>query len=223
MGQRLAQITLAPADAVANGYALAQTLGAAGPLILNGSLVTGGVGIADVARRASITAVADETAKTFKFTGTNRFGQTITETIKGPGVGLTTFTTQDFKTVTSIAGSAALAGNVTAGTNQQVSSQWYPVDRVSSYNLGIQCDLIGAPAVTYTVEQTDDDPFTSGVGVNPQPAVLVPVPVPNMSAKNAQAYVSIAAAVSAVRLTLTAFATGGGVTMKLAPSTMEPE
>ena len=86
---RVTSVTLAPAAAVANNIATAQTVGAPGNLVLNGALVAGGVATMDVPRRVGITAVSDETAKTFTVYGTDRNDRVISEAIAGPGAGAT--------------------------------------------------------------------------------------------------------------------------------------
>ena len=53
----------------------------AGALVLNGSLVTGGVAILDTPRRILFTTTADETTKTALLTGTNWSGNPISETV----------------------------------------------------------------------------------------------------------------------------------------------
>lgn len=224
--QRLAKIELMPADAVADGYAEAQQPAAGGiqALDLNGSLVADGIGEADIARRVAITSTADDSGRTFTITGTDRYGRPLMEILAGPDTD-TVETVNDFKSVTEITVDDDTAGDITAGTSQTVSSQWVPVDRISVQNVGIQVDLLGAGGVTYTVEQTNDDPFSAMVGVLPDGGVptpiLTPVPVNNMSAKNAQAYAAVNTGISALRLTLTAFAAGGGAVMKLAPAFAE--
>jgi hypothetical protein len=222
MSQRLVIIQVGPvAAAVANNIALAQTLAGAGNLILNGALVAGGVATLDVPRRVGITAVADETAKTFTVTGTDRFGCTISEVLVGPGVGLTVATTKDYKTVTNIAGSAALAGNVTVGTTQTVSSQWVPIDRTDVYNLGVSVQ-VGAVVPTYSVEYTLDDPFSPGVGVNPvTDFYLKPYPLTALDAKNTSLASAFVTPITAVRLTLTAFAANASAKATFAPGPVE--
>ncbi len=225
MGQRLTKSTVTGAVAAApTGYALAQQPGGAGNLNLNGALVVGGVGKADVARRVDISSVGDDRARTFTVTGTDRYGRALVEAIKGANAGQKVTTINDFLTVANIAIDGAAAGNVTAGTSATISGPWITVDRMGTAKLGIQVD---APATTtYTVEQTNDDPFSAGVGVLPPGGlgatpVLAPVNVPNMNAKTGSNATVIDSAVTAVRLTVTAFTVGDVAAMKLAPGFAE--
>jgi hypothetical protein len=147
------------AAAVSNGLAQTQSLGAAGNLTLNGSLVTGGVGTLDsggVARRVVITSAADDSALTWTITGTDRLGIAQTDTVSGAAVAVKS--ALDFKTVTRIRGSAATAGNVIAGTDGTGSTQWFIREWMSMGALGVL--MYFAPGVTATAnfEVTLDDP-----------------------------------------------------------------
>jgi hypothetical protein len=141
--------------ASANAICLSQTPGAAGPLTLNGALVSGGVAVLDVARRVLITAAGNESAKTFTITGTSYNGQTQSETITGPNA-TTAQSVLDYKTVTSVVISAAAAGAITVGTSGVASSRWLRLDNWAFPQVGIQCNVSGT--VNYTVQQTLDDP-----------------------------------------------------------------
>lgn len=150
------KLSLQLAAAVATGIATAQALAAAGPLTLNGSLVAAGVAVFDVPRRVAISTVGDSSGINFTVTGTNRQGRSITQTIKGPGTGLTVATTYDFKTVTSIVSSAAATGNVTAGTNATAASAPYVIDRIANPSI-ISAYLVSGAGDTSTVEVSYDD------------------------------------------------------------------
>lgn len=74
-------------------------------LTLNGALVTAGVGIMDTPRCITIYATTDEHTKSILATGTDVYGQTMTETIAGPtGNGAIKISSgkKAFKTVTSL-------------------------------------------------------------------------------------------------------------------------
>lgn len=222
MSQRLVTVTVGPlAAASANNIATAQTVAAPANLVLNGTLVSGGVATMDAPRRVAITAVSSETGKNFTITGTDRYDRAISEVLAGPGGGATVYTLKDFKTVTQIAVSAALTGNVTVGTNQTASSQWIPVDRTMVVNLGISVE-VGTVVPTYSIEYTLDDPFTPGVGVNPSTDFyLKPYPLTALDAKNTSLSAAITTPITAVRLTLTAFAANGSARATFAPGPVE--
>jgi hypothetical protein len=144
---------LATADA--DGICQSQTPSGAGALTINGALSSGGVATLDVARRVLITAVGNESGKTFTIVGTSYNGRVQSETITGPNA-TTAQSVLDYKTVTSVTISAAAANAVTIGTNGVASSRWMRLDNWAFPQVGIQCDVSGT--VNYTVQQTLDDP-----------------------------------------------------------------
>lgn len=196
---------------VANGIALVQTPAAAGNLVLNGSLVSGGVAaLGAVARRvAAVSANAGDTTQTLTIYGTNRDGIVISEALVLNGL-TTVYTKNDFLTVSQVAISAGTAGNVTVGTNGVASSPWV-LDNflVSSWNLAVAVKLASAAGATYTVEHTYDDPNTSPTlyssmeSASFQPPVAWPNPtLVNMAADGEFQYNSWP--IFAHRLTITA-------------------
>ncbi len=145
--------TVGPLTAAsANNIALSQTPGAVGALTLNGSLVAGGVAVLDNPRRVLITTA--DTTHTFTVTGTTPTGSVISEVV-GP-ITTSTYTAQDFKTVTSVTINAAATAAVTIGTNGISSTPWVRLDEWASPPVGIQCNVTGT--VNYTVQSTYDDP-----------------------------------------------------------------
>jgi len=148
--------TVGPIDAAdADGICESQTPSGAGALTLDGVLVSGGVATLDAARRVLITAVGDESGKTFVITGTSYNGQVQSETITGPNA-TTAQSVLDYKTVISVTISAAAANAITVGTNGVASSRWLRLDNWAFPQVGIQCNVNGT--VNYTVQQTLDDP-----------------------------------------------------------------
>lgn len=119
--------TIAAADA--DGVCTSQTKASSGALTLNGALVTSGVAGFAIPRHVSITSGgSSETGKNFTVVGTNRYDKALTETIVGPGTGLTVYGTKNFKTITSVTVDAALTGNVTVGSGNSLETGWFPVD-----------------------------------------------------------------------------------------------
>lgn len=156
--------------AVANGISQSQQPAAAGALLLNGSLVVGGVAVMDVARRVVIASNGNDAAVVFTVAGTNQSGAPIASTVTGINSG-SGFTALDFATVTSITSSAATAGQITAGTNGVASTPWV-LDNflVASWNLAVAVSLPGgAGTATYTVEHTYDDPNATKQQGQPAP------------------------------------------------------
>lgn len=148
--------SLAPTAAAANNICLSQTPGAAGNLTINGSLASGGVATLDIARRVLVTTVSDESGKTLTITGTNRYGDSISEVMTGPNA-TTGYTELDFKTVTQIAVSAAFTGAVTVGTNAIASTAWFPLNRdLTPANTVFEIDITGSftCACEFTLQDT---------------------------------------------------------------------
>lgn len=152
------------ATASANNIALSQTPAGAGPITLNGSTVTGGVAILDTPREILLTTNADETSKTFTVTGTNWSGDVISEVIKGVS-SATAKSVLDYKTVTSIVASAATAAAITFGTTTTAGSQWIRFDSWASAAVAMQC--VASGTVSYTVQQSMDDPNSAAIPVTP--------------------------------------------------------
>lgn len=140
----------------------ASAIAGAGAVVLNGTLVAGGVATLDKARRILFTSAGNDSGITFTVTGTDINGQVQTEILTG-GNAVAVFTNTDFKTVTSVVASGAAAGNVSIGTNGVASSAWVRLDEWAAPQTAIQIDVSGV--VNYTVQQTLDDPnsFTNPV------------------------------------------------------------
>lgn len=167
------------AAAVSNGLAQTQSLGAAGNLNLNGSLVSGGVGTLDsggAARRVLITSAGNDAGLTWTVIGTNRYGVVQTESFAGANGAASS--QLDFLTVTSIRGSAATASTVTAGTNGTGSTPWFPREWPSIGTLGVLIRMASSATVTVNFELTWDD-FNVNIsqppyGISVEPASSYP-------------------------------------------------
>lgn len=171
--------TVTLAAAVSTGLAVSQAVPAAGKLILNGSLVTGGVGNLVAARRVVIRSAGNDAAVNWTITGTGGAwlgDRIITETIAGAN-NVDVVSTQDFLTVTSISSDRAAASTVTAGTNGTGSGPWvvwseYP----TPYEVGY-AGFVLAGSPTWEIEYTLDDPFGTWLPSNisfPRPIVYAP-------------------------------------------------
>jgi len=142
------------------GIALSQSLGAAGPLTLNGALVTGGVATLTStncrARRVQIVSAGNDSGLTWTITGTSRNGNTHSETLAG-GNAVAVNSVKDYATVTRISSSGATASTVTAGSGASASTEWRVQDffrKKFTVSVGIQ--ITGT--VNCQVEYTFDDP-----------------------------------------------------------------
>ena len=149
-------VTVGPLVASATtAVALSQTPGAGTALTLNGTLVTGGVAVFDVARTVLFSSGGNNSNTTFTITGTDWAGNPISEALVGSNGGTKT-SLLSYKTVTSITSSTASAAGLTVGTGTTASSPWVRLDEFCPGGTGIQVNAFGT--VNYTVQQTFDDP-----------------------------------------------------------------
>lgn len=149
-------VVVGPLDSAdTDNIATAQTAAGAGALDIDGVAATDGVATLDAARRVLVTSAADDTAITFRITGTNGDGNPIRETLAGANAG-SVYTVSDFLTVTEVYASGATAGNVSVGTNGVASSRWVVCNtQISPFNIALGCVVTGT--VNYTIEYTYDD------------------------------------------------------------------
>lgn len=146
------QYTLAPKAGDPDTICLSQKPAAGGlqDLILNGSSVVSGISTLDIPRRVEIFSDGADTGRTFIIYGTNRNDTLISESLLGPGT-----SNLDYKTVTEITVDADTDGNITAGTNGVMSTQWVPVDFITTpFELGVFAILSSGASLTYSFEQT---------------------------------------------------------------------
>lgn len=195
------QAGLAFTAAAANNIAASQSPAAAA-ITIDGSLATAGVATLDAARRVLITSGGNDSGITFTVVGTNRNGAALTEAVTGSN-GSTATTTQDFKTVSSVAHTGSVATTVTVGTSGVGSSQWFFVDNcVAPVNLGIGVVVSGT--INFTVEYTYDDPNSPYTGTFP---TLFPISA--LASKVANTDSSLSMPAFAVRLTQNSFTNPG--------------
>ena len=147
-----------------NGIMTASTPSGAGSLTLNGALVTNGIATLSGQRKILIYSDGNESGIIFGITGQNSLGVGVTENINGPNVG-TVYSTNTFKTISSITVNGAGAGNIEIG---QVGDpigieldagtvQWTYIAGALSTTLSIVTALTGAAAVdnhiySYTIK-----------------------------------------------------------------------
>lgn len=192
-----------------NGIATSQTPTQAGNLNLSGgSLVSGGVATLDHARRVAITTATNETARTFTIYGTNRSGNNINEAIKGTNSS-SSYTSNDFLTVTQIAVDGATTGAITAGTNGIASSPWFGVTwHTTPINLGVS--VVTSGTITWNVEYTYEDVNNPANGIFP--ALWINAAMSNKTT-NTDATNTFSFPISAIRLTQTTNTTSSYATI----------
>lgn len=152
----------APADA--DGIALSQTPSGSGNLTLNGvysGTVTSGQYVASEGRLITITAAANESARTFTVTGTDRDDAALVWSPAGPNA-TTTTSTSYFKTITTIAIDGAASGAITVGV--AAGSYGDEIWTDAAVETSSTTQLSTAPVLEYTVDlsgspQRFDDDF----------------------------------------------------------------
>lgn len=188
-------LTAADADLIATS----QTPLAAGNLTLTGVQP-------DAARRIVVSCAGSDAARTFTIYGTNRTGNSQTESVAGSAAS-TSVTTQDFLTVTRVAVDAATAGAIEVGTSAIASSSWYAInEHTTPVNVGVGVVVSGT--VNFTVEVTYDNvnsPYTSTF-----PTVFS---VTALASKTANTDAIISTPFSAMRVTLNSNTNPGYVRM----------
>lgn len=178
-------VTVGPlGTASANNIAHSQEPAAAGPLTLNGALVTNGVAVMDTPRQVLITTTANEAGNTFTITGTDWANDPVSEVVTGPN-DTTGASVLSYKTVTSIVISGAASGNLTVGTNGVAASPWVKLDEWALPSVQVQCVVTGT--VNYTVQQTQDDPNSPTNAVAPSAVTWAQCPDLNLVANTVTA------------------------------------
>jgi hypothetical protein len=153
------RLTKVLATADDDGIAQSQALAAAGNLVLNGALVTGGVALLGSQRRVAIVSGGNDSGKTATVRGTMEGNSAIFEVLALTNGGTVT-SDLDFLTVSTIAVSAAAATTLKAGTTTTGSTPWImPSFHLTPFNVNIYTQLTGS--VTYNVETTQDDFWTA--------------------------------------------------------------
>ncbi len=151
-------LTISPYGAAdADGIATSQTPAAGGiqAFTLDGAFATGGVATLDIPRQVQILGAADESARTYSVTGTNRKGNSITEALAGLAAGASR-TVRAFKTVTEILIDDDSAGAIQIGTGTDVETDWLPLDYLQTpFEVGLGVVIqSGSATVNLIVELT---------------------------------------------------------------------
>ena len=183
------------AQGLVNNICLSQSPGA-GAVLLNGSVVSGGVAILDAARRISINSGGNDSGIFWTVTGTSRTGAPLVETIAGANA-TPIVTTQDFKTVTSITHTGTVATTMTAGGSAVASTEWVAMNTSAQVMTPIGIAVVVSGTINYTVEYCYD--------LNPPTGFIVPYSIAAgaLTAKtaNAEAGNTFNFPIAALRLT----------------------
>lgn len=137
----------------------------------------------DMARKVGITSAGNDSGITFTITGTDWNGTAISEVLAGANATVAT-SVLDYKTVTSIRASAAVATTLTVGTTAVAASPWIRFDDYAAMaQVALQCTVSGT--VSYTVQQTMDDPAWNYSGMSLYGMTWVDHPDTNLVAATA--------------------------------------
>ena len=163
------------------------------------NVVVYGTAILANATEVALASASDNSAVTFKVSGFNANGQPITESITGPGAGLTVNTVNYFSAVTQIAASAATTA-VTVGNSASASTPWVVLDYLqTNFNVGLSVELAAGDSTNYSVEITNDDVFGGIPYVTPTPVAFF-VPVMALVGQNINGVGSLTVPCRAVRV-----------------------
>ena len=154
-------ILISPVASDDDGICKAQAVASATTLTLNGDLASTGF---TQPAHVLITCAGDDDLVTFTVTGTDRYGQVLTEDIAGSDGG-TTAGKCNFSTITSVAADAACDGNVEVGNADSLESQWVPMDKYSG-DSSISCTLSSGANMTYAIQHTFTNIQTAGFQEN---------------------------------------------------------
>lgn len=162
-------VTITFPAAATNAICLAQTISAAGNLVINGSLLdtpptVNGVFQAimpGIRRTVTITSTSGANLSAILFTiyGLNSRHITTSQTVTGP-TATTVASTTEFHYVTRIATNAAVNSNVEIGTGSTGHTEWWVADRNTiPGNIAVAATVSGA--INYTLDGTYVDMLTN--------------------------------------------------------------
>lgn len=201
--QTISRFSLAPEAADRNGIAEAQTLVGAGNLTLDGALASGGVATLDVPRHISLYSAGNISAVTFVVTGTDRFGNAITEAITGPNA-TTVKGAKNFQTVTQIAADGAVGSDVEAGSADEAETAWFPLNHCVR-GLTTRVALTTGASLTFGLQMTMDDVQALGFQENDADAF----DDASITGESAAAHGHTEGVFTAARIAVTGHTTGG--------------
>jgi hypothetical protein len=139
----------------------------AGPGVGSGdTIVFAGTATLDTQRRVIITSGGNDTGINFTVNGTIDFGNAISDTFAGAS-GAAAASNLDFRTVTSITASGAVAGTITVGTNTVGATPWITLNTFAMpFNVELAGYVVTGQTVNWGWQYTYDDPnnLPSGIG-----------------------------------------------------------
>lgn len=155
-------ITLSPTALDRNGISTTQTPAAGGvqSLTITGTLASGGTVTFTQPQHVTVYGGSNESGRVFTVTGTDRYGNVMTEAITGPNA-TTVAGAKNFATVTGVTTDDNTVGAVEVGVDGTCESQWYVLNyRGDNFNVGIGCTLTAT--ATYAVQHTFNNVLATG-------------------------------------------------------------
>ncbi len=150
-----------PAAKSATAVCAAQAVAAAGNATINGASASGGVATFDYARAVNVdSSNVGDTTQTVTVTGTDYWGQAQTEEIALNGTTLVAGQ-KAFKTITQVAVSAALAGNLTVGNEDIFGLPYRVTDAGYLFRVG-WAGALAEDAGTFVAADTATATATTG-------------------------------------------------------------
>jgi hypothetical protein len=196
--------TFSPTALDADGVCASQTLAGAGNLTINGALASGGVATLGEQAHITLYSTGDYHAATFTIYGTDTFGRSISETLAGPNNGTVT-SVLNYKTVTRIASSAALATAIIAGNSNALETSWIRVNPREPIK-AVSVEMSSGASFTYEVQWANH----SLAGITTNESNLTAFADSTLTAKTASAMLVTTTPVEAARVKVTSFVTGTG-------------
>ena len=150
-------VTCTPTAIDADGVCASQSP-AAGAILINGALASGGVATFAAAQLVRLTSGGNDAGITFTFTGTDADGNTQSQTVAGTNAS-NSDTTKYFKTITGITASAAVATTIIVGNLIASVSPTLKVDQsINPVNIAVSTELVSGTA-TWALQYTYGDSY----------------------------------------------------------------
>jgi hypothetical protein len=196
--------TFAPTALDADGICASQTLGGAGNLTIAGALASGGVATLGEQAHVTLYSTANYSAVTFTIYGTDTLGRSISETMAGPNNSTVT-SLLNYKTVTRIASSGALATAIIAGNSNALETPWIRLNPREPVK-AVSVEMSSGASFTYEV-QWANRPLSA---ITTNESDLVAFADSTLTAKSASAMLVTTSPVEAARVKITSFVSGTG-------------
>ncbi len=190
-------VTCTPTAIDADGVCASQSP-AAGAILINGALASGGVATFAAAQLVRLTSGGDDSLLTFTFNGTDADGNTQSQAVAGTNAS-NTDTTKYFKTITSITSSGSVATTIIVGNLIASVSPTLTVNQaINPVNISALTELVSGTA-TWALQYTYGDGYA-------YPALWFTHAT--ITGKSANFEGAITTPVAAVRLILSASSSG---------------